>query len=166
MAFTDGGRLVSVPYSQGHRMRRSARLAPRLPSSGFQSPIHRVIGCDVPGTTGPTPHHLVSVPYSQGHRMRPTVTFRRTAPWMKVSVPYSQGHRMRLSNDITAVPGKSLVSVPYSQGHRMRLMPRPARSCGRSLFQSPIHRVIGCDRPTEARGHAGHRGFSPLFTGS
>ncbi len=37
---------VSVPYSQGHRMRRIAARNSGKTSREFQSPIHRVIGCD------------------------------------------------------------------------------------------------------------------------
>jgi hypothetical protein len=58
------------------------------------------------------------------------------------------------------------VSVPYSQGHRLRQLLDPFRVWVDPSFQSPIHRVIDCDRRAEAIDLIDDERFSPLFTGS
>jgi len=158
---------ISVPYSQGHRLQLPitwgmlARWGP-----GFQSPIHRVIDCNIsfsartlpdlaedfsPLFTGSSTATADEQQGARAHRgdFSPLFTGSSTATpapvtdddkafW--ISVPYSQGHRLQ-HRYAPLGPSPADISVPYSQGHRL---------------QRPWYWLYRLRR----------KHFSPLFTGS
>ena len=163
---------VSIPFSSGQRMRRiwnPAGIGWREPT--FQSPFHRVKGCDHGIAAIFHFFDVVSIPFSSGQRMRPAskFSFRLTdrpfqSPFHRVKGCDSGPESQRLRN--------RFVSIPFSSGQRMRprwgvklqdllrgfnplfigskdatiVTPEPFLAVRRK-FQSPFHRVKGCDRP-------------------
>ena len=129
---------VSIPFSSGQRMRLgtlAARWGTRL---SFQSPFHRVKGCDACSERSSGPRvTVVSIPFSSGQRMR-------RGSWGEYAITYNT------------------VSIPFSSGQRMRLAARWGVKLRDLLFQSPFHRVKGCDIPRAASTML-MRGFQSPF---
>ncbi len=138
-----GEEIVSVPYSSGLGLSGSPGGRREGVGRRFQSPIHRGLGCrDRITRSTSTPRRSVSVPYSSGLGLSEPMTTDICGTCLSVSVPYSSGL------------GLSAVS---------RLRPGLG---GRSPFQSPIHRGLGCRIAHRTRVGGGSIGFSPLFIGA
>ena len=112
---------VSIPFSSGQRM-RPVPLPPAAESL------------------------LVSIPFSSGQRMRRICIPPAIPRLWKVSIPFSSGQRMRLPRAASRQRRIRLVSIPFSSGQRMRPHSLLRRHSRKALFQSPFHRVKGCDR--------------------
>jgi len=57
---------VSVPYSSGQWLQQYRSSLPLRTTYRFQSPIHRVNGCNICRSRGRGSRNGVSVPYSSG----------------------------------------------------------------------------------------------------
>ena len=58
------------------------------------------------------------------------------------------------------------VSIPFSSGQRMQLREESPPEAVAVLFQSPFHRVKGCNPGGGKEGGGGFLSFNPLFIGS
>ena len=157
----------------------------------FQSPFHRVKGCDPPGWPPPPGGAPVSIPFSSGQRMRHGRAPLPAAPRSTVSIPFSSGQRMRptlhsvvyvrpilFQSSFHRVKGCDQSGRPcpptlpptfQSPFHRVKGCDQlcdDCDSCHACMFQSPFHRVKGCDSPTTARPGRRSSRFNPLFIGS
>ena len=114
-------RAVSIPFSSGQRMRPHASRPSSPAACWFQSPFHRVKGCDGSRGLSSSRRLTVSIPFSSGQRMRPGRLLKRKS-------------------------GSGTVSIPFSSGQRMRLRKKGGENLSPwTVFQSPFHRVKGCD---------------------
>ena len=166
---------VSIPFSSGQRMRlchaseegtiipgfnplfigsKDATLPEELRATVkivFQSPFHRVKGCD-PSPCMQTAKRLpaVSIPFSSGQRMRLLYPPQAKDPSTSVSIPFSSGQRMR-----PLPPQYGGVFLPQFQSpfHRVKGcdLGTLAARWGVRMFQSPFHRVKGCDSCSRSR---------------
>jgi len=82
-----------------------------------------------------------------------------------VSVPYSSGQWLQ-HLPFSRLAACFAVSVPYSSGQWLQPSCKTSTSAELTRFQSPIHRVNGCNKAKEAEAKAAYDGFSPLFIGS
>jgi len=89
------------------------------PLGAFQSPIHRVNGCNDVAIGDVLPAIAVSVPYSSGQWLQPRAC--------------------------GAGSSSTAVSVPYSSGQWLQQLCQLFIDSQPEEFQSPIHRVNGCN---------------------
>ncbi len=138
-------RRVSIPFSSGQRMQPMTRHAAASRSRlTFQSPFHRVKGCNEIMLPGGRVYVNVSIPFSSGQRMQPFRSlggpfpcFRFQSPfhrvkgcnlvsaafpdlYLQVSIPFSSGQRMQRPKRKTWPTRWSYVSIPFSSGQRMQ----------------------------------------------
>jgi len=106
----------------------------------FQSPIHRVNGCNYAYCDVMAERIAVSVPYSSGQWLQPTIPTLMPLVWVGFSPLF--------------------IGSMAATGRRER----PPDQTG--SFQSPIHRVNGCNIPSTVFTKGNWTGFSPLFIGS
>ncbi len=135
------GGVVSVPYSSGLGL---SALLRNPPSSA---------------------PNYVSVPYSSGLRLSGLAKVGIESLHPAVSVPYSSG--LGLSAFIRRCnEGRLLVSVPHSSGLGLSVGVCAFGQGLALLFQSPIHRGLGCRAYRRVRTANWKVGFSPLFIGA
>ena len=88
---------------------------------GFQSPFHRVKGCDSRRRAIALARlRAVSIPFSSGQRMRRNCQVRPSVETKIVSIPFSSGQRMRRGRASINIAYDIPVSIPFSSGQRMR----------------------------------------------
>ncbi len=129
----------------------------------FQSPIHRGLGCRFVGDEGLGGQVEVSVPYSSGLGLSAGQA-SRPATGGGVSVPHSSGLGLSAS-----VPGRPRIWVlcfsPLFIGAWVVGTGEPQVVAHGPLFQSPIHRGLGCRAGRVVRGLAGWRVSVPYSSG-
>ena len=133
---------VSIPFSSGQRMQLPGRRSARGCLLPFQSPFHRVKGCNCEEFS----------PSFWGSYV--------------VSIPFSSGQRMQRWGTCAPDRGRSLVSIPFSSGQRMQPPGGSGRAPARDPFQSPFHRVKGCNKGRRGPVRIASFRFNPLFIGS
>ena len=114
--------------------------------SMFQSPFHRVKGCDAcssSGIGGGSPK--VSIPFSSGQRMRLSFSEHNIKSLSSFN-PLFIGSKDATESYVEKVHDDVGVSIPFSSGQRMRRGLPPPHGGRASGFQSPFHRVKGCDK--------------------
>jgi len=158
---------VSVPYSSGQWLQPGASYSAQMQANGFQSPIHRVNGCNYKLPVYQEIEGIVSVPYSSGQWLQHSVS---VGPKFTAALFQSPIHRANGCNSywILSVGGWMKVSVPYSSGQWLQRLWAKMGAHQISGFQSPIHRVNGCNYQL-LRNNPSVRlryRFSPLFIGS
>jgi len=82
---------VSVPYSSGQWLQLPSKNRFSIVLDPFQSPIHRVNGCNPLAEVQIGGVSIVSVPYSSGQWLQLLATVSTSLRLDKVSVPYSSG---------------------------------------------------------------------------
>ena len=109
---------------------------------------------------------VVSIPFSSGQRMRPP-SFSCGRVGKAVSIPFSSGQRMRLAP--TWSPGERSSSRfnPLFIGSKDATIRARVREIEQQItFQSPFHRVKGCDPGAHWVDVVIYSRFNPLFIGS
>ena len=146
LAPSGGGSKLSIPFSSGQRMQRAGGRPGRGTSRPFQSPFHRVKGCNSKRVGRhangylhfQSPFHRV-----KGCNLRPPRPGRGYFP--PLSIPFSSGQRMQPSAQVPNLRGPRGLSIPFSSGQRMQPRGAPALPGWNECFQSPFHRVKGCN---------------------
>ena len=110
---------LSVPLSSGQWLQQSRRFQGVERQADFQSPCHRVNGCNAEWERTADTLSILSVPLSSGQWLQPG----------------------------PSVPGSCLspLSVPLSSGQWLQLIALCSNSPLTKSFQSPCHRVNGCN---------------------
>ena len=120
-------------------------LLPRWLRQRFQSPFHRVKGCDPSAETKIWNRGDVSIPFSSGQRMRRVMEVAAELESLCFN-PLFIGSKDATPEGPSGRGGMPPVSIPFSSGQRMRRPSVETRIRKRDpRFQSPFHRVKGCD---------------------
>ena len=87
----------------------------------------------------------VSIPFSSGQRMQRRLFCSAHKSHLAVSIPFSSGQRMQLHRIRAKCQKLKLVSIPFSSGQRMQRENTSRTAIRIKSFQSPFHRVKGCN---------------------
>jgi len=131
----------------------------------FQSPIHRVNGCNQNVDNKRANLARVSVPYSSGQWLQPEKDFKLASVGLLFQSPI---HRVNGCNGVQRCTEQIEITgfSPLFIGSMAATSGAVIQTITAARFQSPIHRVNGCNNVSKFMTEWAGRGFSPLFIGS